>query len=106
MAVDHYLFSALSVRILGFLNTIVVQSLAVFFAVIGVFYALRKSGGKSLMRWWGLSLIFLSTHIILYVVYCASVGITRFIIFGELWVIPLFGLGAYLLLKNPRVRES
>jgi hypothetical protein len=106
MAVDPYLFSALSVRILGFLNTIVVQSSAVFFAVIGVFYALRKSGGKMLMRWWGLSLIFLSTHIILYVVYCASVGITRFIIFGELWVIPLFGLGAYLLLKNPTVRET
>lgn len=103
MAVDPYLFSALSFRILGFLNTIVVQSLAVFFGVIAVLYTLRKRGKKLSLRWWGLSLIFLSTHIILYVVYCASVGITRFIIFGELWFIPLFGLGAYLLVKNPEV---
>jgi len=106
MAVDPYLFSALSFRIAGFLNTIIVQSLAVFFAVIGVFHTFRKSSEKLSMRWWALSLIFLSTHIILYVIYCASVGITRFIIFGELWVIPLLGVGAYLLLKNPTIKRS
>jgi hypothetical protein len=103
-AVDPYLFSAFSVRILGFLNTIVVQSLAVVFAVVGLFYILRKSGRGSTMRWWGLSLIFLSAHIIIYVIYVTSVGIPRFIPFGELWLIPLLGLGIYLLLKNPKVK--
>ena len=103
-AADPYLFSAFAPRIFGFLNTIVVQSLAVVFAVVGLLHILRKSGADNTMRWWGLSLIFLSTHIILYVIYVASVGIPRFIPFGELWVIPLLGLGIYLLLKNPRVK--
>lgn len=102
MAVDPYLFSALSVRILGFLNTGVVQSLAVVFAVVGALLILRKRGLDKAIRWWGLSSIFLSSHIIIYVIYVASVGITRFIPFGELWLIPLIGLGAYLLLKNSR----
>lgn len=102
MAVDPYLFSALSVRILGFLNTGVVQSLAVVFAVVGALLILRKRGLDKAIRWWGLSSIFLSSHIIIYVIYVTSVGITRFIPFGELWLIPLIGLGAYLLLKNSR----
>jgi hypothetical protein len=102
--VDPYLFSAFAPRIFGFLNTIVVQSLAVVFAIVGVLHIFRKSGADNTMRWWGLSLIFLSTHIILYVIYVVSVGIPRFIPFGELWIIPLLGLGIYLLLKNPKVK--
>lgn len=104
-AVDPYLFSALSFRILGFFNTIVTQSLAVFFAVIGLIHIFRKSGGDNTMRWWGLSLIFLSAHVILYVMYVTCVGITRFIPFGELYVVPLIGLGIYLLVKNPKLES-
>lgn len=104
MAVDPYLFSALSVRILGFLNTVIVQSLAVVFAVVGVLLILRKSGLYKAVRWLGLSSIFLSLHIIIYVIYVTHVGITRFIQFGELWLIPLIGLGLYLLLKNPEIK--
>ncbi len=103
MAVDPYLFSALSVRILGFLNTIIVQSLAVTFAVVGVLHILRKKGSQKAVRWLGLSAILLSLHIIIYVIYVTFVGITRFIQFGELWLIPLFGVGLYLLLKNPEI---
>lgn len=102
MAVDPYLFSALSVRILGFLNTVIVQSLAVIFAVVGVLLILRKRGLDKAMRWLGLSSIFLSFHIIIYVIYVTHVGITRFIQFGELWLIPLIGVGVYLLLRNRR----
>jgi hypothetical protein len=102
MAVDPYLFSALSVRILGFLNTVIVQSLAVIFAVVGVLLILKKCGLDKAARWMGLSAIFLSLHIIIYVIYVTHVGITRFIQFGELWLIPLIGVGLYLLLKNPK----
>jgi hypothetical protein len=105
-AVDPYLFSAFSVRILGLLNTVIVQSVAAVFAVVGLLHLLRKSGADNTMRWWGLSAIFLSTHIIIYVIYVVSVGIPRFIPFGELWLIPLLGLGIYLLLKNPKVKPK
>jgi hypothetical protein len=104
MAVDPYLFSALSVRILGFLNTVIVQSLAVVFAVVGVLLILRKRGLDKAVRLLGLSSIFLGLHILIYVIYVTGVGITRFIIFGELWVIPPMAIGAYLLLKNPKVK--
>ena len=104
MAVDPYLFTALSVRILGFLNTVIVQSLAVVFAVIGVLLILRKRGLNQAARLLGISSIFLGLHILIYVIYVTGVGITRFIIFGELWVIPLIGLGTYLLLKNPKIK--
>ena len=103
MAVDPYLFSALSVRILGFLNTVIVQSSAVAFAIVGVLLILRKRGSYKAIRWLGLSAIFLSVHIIIYVIYVTHVGITRFIQFGELWLIPLLGVGLYLLLKNPEI---
>jgi hypothetical protein len=103
MAVDPYLFSALSVRILGFLNTVIVQSLAVAFAVVGVLFILRKHGLHKAMRWLSLSTIFLGLHIVIYVIYVTYVGIIRFIQFGELWLIPLIGVGLYLLLKNPDV---
>lgn len=101
MAVDPYLFSALTVRIIGFLNTVIVQSLAVVFAVVGVALILRKRGLNKALRWLGLSSIFLSLHIIIYVIYVTHVGLTRFIQFGELWLIPLIGIGLYMLLKKP-----
>ena len=100
MAVDPYLFSALSVRILGFLNTVIVQSLAVAFAAFGLVFILKKRSLHKAMRLIGLSTFFLSLHIIIYVIYVTYVGITRFIQFGELWLIPLMAVGLYLLLKQ------
>jgi hypothetical protein len=100
MAVDPYLFSALSVRILGFLNTVIVQSLAVAFAAVGLVFILKKRSLHKALRLIGLSTFFLSLHIIIYVIYVTYVGITRFIQFGELWLIPLMAVGLYLLLKQ------
>jgi hypothetical protein len=99
MAVDPYLFSALSYRVFGFLNTLIVGSITVIFAVRGAL-TLRRSTKNNAIKWWAASLISLSVHTMLYVIYCFSVGIKRFIVFGELWAIPLIGLGAYLLLKS------
>jgi len=101
-AEDPHLFS-FSPRILGFLNTIVTLSLAVVFAVVGAIHVLRKSGGDNTMRWWGLSLIFLSTHFIIYVLYCAFVGWWWVIQYGELWIIPVIGPAIFLALKNPKI---
>ena len=79
------------------MNTTIVQSLAVFFAKAAVasIYLKKISHKASLL--WGFSVLFLSLHTIIYTFYCASVGIARFIIFGELWQIPLIAVGAYLI---------
>jgi hypothetical protein len=106
MAVDPYLFSALSVRILGFLNTVFVQSLAVAFATVGLALILRRRNLHKAMKWLGLSAVFLSLHIIIYVIYVTYVGITRFIQFGELWLIPLLAVGLYMLVKKQTENSS
>ncbi len=97
MAVDPYLFSALSARIIGFMNTIIVQTLAVALAVAAaIAMSLKKLSSKTPLLW-GLALVLLSLHTVIYTIYCAFVvGIPRFIIFGELWQIPLMALGVYL----------
>lgn len=92
------------IRIFGLQNTVTILSLSVVFAIVGTLKILRKSGGDKSRRWWGLSLIFLSVHFIVYVFYVASVGFWDAILYGEVWTIPLLGLGIYLLLKNPKIQ--
>jgi hypothetical protein len=94
------------IRVFGLQNTLIVLSLAVVFAVVGTLQILRKRGGNRTVKWWGLSLILLSTHFIIYIFYVASVGFWDAILYGEVWTIPLLGLGIYILLKNPKVQIS
>jgi len=102
MAVDPLLFSTLlSVRILGFMNTVFVHSSAAIFAVIGVYLILKKHDIGRSVRFLGLSSVLISLHMIVYVIYVTLVGATWFIPLGELWLIPPIGLGLYLLLKTP-----
>ena len=98
---DPYLFS-LSPRFLGLANTVTTLSLSVVFAIVGFLSILRKRDRDKSTKWWGLSAIFLSAHFIIYVLYCASVGVLYYIQLSELWVIPLLGLGMYFLLKKPK----
>jgi hypothetical protein len=49
----------------------------------------------------GLASIFLSAHIIIYALYCANFSVLNLIQFGELWTIPLLGVGIYLMLEKP-----
>jgi hypothetical protein len=91
------------IRVLGLQNTVIILSLSVVFAIIGALKILRKGIGNKTMKWWGFSLIFLSTHFIIYVFYVASVGFWDAILYGEVWTIPLLGLGIYLLLKNSKI---
>jgi hypothetical protein len=100
---DPSLFS-FSPRILGLTNTVVTLTLSVVFAIVGFLSILRKSDGDKTAKWWGLSAIFLSLHFIIYVLYCASVGVLYYIQLSELWVIPLLGLGIYLILKRLKVK--
>ena len=97
---DPHLFY-FSPRFLGLANTATTLSLSVVFAIVGFLIILRKKDGDKSTKWWGLSAIFLSLHFLIYVLYCAIVGVLYFIQLSELWVIPLLGIGIYLLLKKP-----
>ena len=91
--------------VIAFLNTGVTLSLSVIFAVIGTLLSRGKNRREKAMKWWGLSAVFLSMHLIIYVLYCVNYGVAWMAQYGELWVIPFLGLGIYLLLKNPKIKS-
>jgi len=89
-------------RVVAFLNTAIVFSLAAAFAVLGARSVLQKQSSSVASRWWGLAAILLSTHLTIFVVFCVSVNAAFLAVFGELWTIPLMALGAYLLAVSVR----
>ena len=94
------------VRVFGLQNTLIVLSLSVVFAVVGTLQILRRRGENITVKWWGLSLIFLSTHFLIYMFYVATVGFWDAMLYGEVWTIPLLGLGIYILWNNPKIQAS
>jgi hypothetical protein len=94
-------------RIVAFGNTAVIFSLSAIFAILGTRSLLHKADSQKATRWWGLSTVFLSTHIIVFVLFCIGVNAAFLAIFGELWIIPLVALGAYMLFvsfRKPKVK--
>jgi hypothetical protein len=91
-------------RVVAFMNTAVIFSLAVVFAVLGAKSLLR--GGANAARFWGIAAVLLSTHILVFEVFCLSVNAAFLAVFGEIWLIPLMALGVYLLLWKPKTTLS
>ena len=84
---------------LGFINGIITLSLALVFAFVGFSSLLRN--GKVNTKWWGLSLILVGLHFLIYLLYSVYVDAVSFAFLNELWAIPLLGLGvAILMLKE------
>jgi hypothetical protein len=82
---------------IAFTNTIITFSLAVSFAAIGTWLAITKSNSGNASKLWGIAAILFSTHLIIFVAYCVNFNAAWMAEFGELWIIPLMGLGIYLL---------
>lgn len=94
-----------SARLLSFLNTTIILSLAVVFALLGTTY-LAKSEDIRATKYWSASAIFLGLFFIFYVLYCAYIGVLWVVPFGELWIIPFFGVGLYFLLRKPSLEDE
>ena len=87
-------------RAVGFLNAVVFMSLAVAFAVVGA-YSVTKQSKIYWARWFGLALVMVGLHYVIYVVYSYFVGALNFVWLVDVWTIPLLGLGATLLRTKP-----
>jgi hypothetical protein len=83
------------VTYVGFLNGILILSLSVVFAFAG-YFTLRKKGTIN-TKWWGLSLIMVGLHFLIYILYSAYFNALNFAILNEVWTIPLLGLGLAIL---------
>ena len=83
------------VTYVGFLNGILILSLSVVFAFAG-YFTLRKKGTIN-TKLWGLSLIMVGLHFLIYILYSAYFNALNFAILNEVWTIPLLGLGLAIL---------
>jgi len=79
-----------SLNPLGALNSFVVLSLALVFAVIGCL-KLSKNGITS--KWFGLSMNLPGFHFVILLVFYALVNSLHVVYLFEIWAVPLIGLG-------------
>ena len=81
---------------LGAINSLVLMSLALIFAIIGAF-SLVKQNFRAAFKWLGITFVLVGLHYIIYVVYSFLVGMQDFLMIAEIWAIPLLGLGVAML---------
>jgi hypothetical protein len=79
----------------GFLGSLITMSLAVVFAVIGA-YLIAGNKGESVW-WFGLSLMMIGLHYVIYSAYSFSSGNLGSALDKDVWTLPFLGLGAALL---------
>lgn len=79
----------------GFLGSLITLSLAVVFAVIGA-YLLTRNKGESVW-WFGLSLMMVGFHYVVYLAYSFSAGPLENALPLDVWTLPFAGLGLSLL---------
>lgn len=92
-------------RLLSFLNTVIIFSAALLFAVFGTKYVTAKKGVKA-VKMWSLSFLFTGLFYVFYVCYVAYLGVYWVIPFGEIWLIPLVFIGIYFFLNNKQSPRS
>ncbi len=83
----------------GFLGSLITMSLAVVFSVIGA-YLLADNKGESIW-WFGLSLMMIGVHYVIYSAYSYSSGNLVSAMEKDVWTLPFLGLGASLLRLKP-----
>lgn len=91
-------------RLLSFLNTIIILTIALCFAVMGTKYVFDLKTTIA-VKMWSLSAFFIGLFFVFYVVYCVYLGVLWVIPFGELWIIPLLFVGIYFLI-HPSVDNN
>lgn len=79
----------------GFLSSLVTMTLAVFFAGVGAWFLAGKKGES--VWWFGLSLIMIGIHSIVYLWYSFSSGNLDQAMQMDIWTVPFLGIGVSLL---------
>jgi hypothetical protein len=88
---------------LGFLDSAILMSSALFFSLISVFYFFRKKV-QTAMKWVALSLITVGLHYVIYTIYSYYANVLSFVLLVDVWTIPFLGLGIFLLIAKKRVK--
>jgi hypothetical protein len=101
---EGIMFLLSGIRALGFLNAVIVMSLALIFSIV-TYYNLFKNKKALAYRWCGLTLTLIGLHYIIFLFYSYVVGALDYVWLVDIWTIPLFGLGFSILMSSRSFNE-
>ncbi len=78
------------------------MTLALAFAIIGAFYIFKQNMRLS-KQWFGLALITIGLHYIIYLAYSYVVGSLAAVRLVDIWTIPMFSLGLTIIIKKSHI---
>lgn len=92
--------------VIGFLNSIITLSLSLILAVLGYYYLSYKNNLKLCTKLFGIALIFLSLHFIIYIMYSVYVGASLYsILLVEIWPVAVLGLGLVMFINTNKTSK-
>jgi hypothetical protein len=91
---------------LGFFNAAVLLSLALVFAVTGLFYLLKRGSNLLTVKYFALSLALVGAHFLIYLVYSVLAGALKSVMLVEIWAVPLLGLGLSVFFAVSKSKEQ
>lgn len=86
------------IKLLGFLNSIILMSLSSLFAIFAAILFVKKNVNLAI-KWMGISLTTVGLHYVLYFIHSIYTNSLGFSLLVDLWTIPFLGLGIALI-KN------
>jgi hypothetical protein len=105
ISVDSLRFLLQGIRMVGFLDAMVLMPLAVVLAVIGA-YRLFQYKMRSAMLWLGASLAVVGINYLIYVVYSYLTASLNSLSLVDVWTVPFVFLGIALMINAKKIQDG
>jgi hypothetical protein len=103
ISADTFRFLFQGIRVVGFLDAIVLMPIAVVLAIVGAFRLIQQKN-VSAMVWTGASLAMVGLNYSIYVVYSYYSNSLNSLPLVDVWTIPLLGLGIALIINSRKTK--
>ncbi len=103
ISADTLRFLFQGIRVVGFLDAIVLMPLAVVLAIVGAFRLIQQKY-MSAMVWIGASLTMVGLNYAIYVIYSYYANSLNSLPLVDVWTIPLLGLGIALIINSRKTK--
>ncbi len=102
ISADTLRFLFEGIRVVGFLNAVVLMPLAVVLAIVGTFRLIQHNIRSSIV-WIGISLTMIGLNYTIYVIYSQFANSLNSLPLVDVWTIPLLGLGIALIFNALKI---
>jgi hypothetical protein len=103
ISADTLRFLFQGIRVVGFLDAILLMPLAVVLAIVGAFRLIQQEN-RSAMVWIGASLAMVGLNYSIYVIYSYFANSLNSLPLVDVWTIPLLGLGTALIINSRKIK--